>query len=129
MWPTFHPTTQQYREHLDGDSNRPRINIWYKSVYKSPKCQKIHFEKWTKLVKLSFKEIIGIFAIYQFRLLYCTFWQFAPKPSPLFTYICAVAPKIDCLPHGTSSSWVHCVVGGCFRGVVVMCSEFMGHRA
>ena len=49
------------------------VKLWlpYKSVYKFPKCQKIHFKKWTKLVKLTCKEIIGIFAIYLFRLLRC----------------------------------------------------------
>jgi len=54
--------------------------------------------------------------------------MFVLKPSPLFTYLHPVTPKIDGLPNGTSSSRVCCVVGGCFHDVVVMCSEFMGHR-
>ena len=54
--------------------------------------------------------------------------MFTPKPQQLFTYKCTAVQKIDGLPHGPSSSQVCCVVGGCFRDVVVMCSEFIGQR-
>ena len=105
------------------------IQLLYKLVYKFPKCQKIHYKKWTKLVKLSCIEIIDIFAFYQFRLSYCTFWVFTPISSPLFTYVHPVMPKTDGLPHGPSSSRVCCVVGCCVCDVVVMCSEYVGHWA
>jgi hypothetical protein len=48
----------------------------------------------TKLVKLTCREIIGIFTTYQFWLWYCTFWLFAPKWSLLFTYVSLVVPKM-----------------------------------
>jgi hypothetical protein len=65
------------------------MQLRYNLVYKSPKCQKIYCKKWTKLFKLTCKEIIGIIVIYQFRLSYCPFgcWH---QSHHLYLLTCAL---------------------------------------
>jgi hypothetical protein len=57
---------------------------------------------------LTYKEIIGILAIFWVSRWYCTFCLFTPKPTLLFTEV-----SIGTLPSL------------CVHDVMVMCGEFM----